>query len=147
MKNIKIRYEVTPFCCEGSIMEDVLDTLGYISKQNDGDYSSVAVICQEELAEAILKHMCTLFAVNELDLHIDYIDFDKADYDDAYGVVLVIEGGELHISIEKATGNDKYKTFEMDYLYVSSDVDKEFVREQLAYETEIDIFKVLNDCE
>lgn len=147
MEKIKFKYDITPFCCEGSLMEDVLDTLGYISKQKSGTYSSVAAICNETLTEAILKHVCTLLTINELDLHIDYIDFDKADYADVYGIVLVIEDGELHLSIEKAIGNDKYKTFEMDYLYVSSDVDKEFIKDQLAYETDIDVFKVLNDCE
>lgn len=141
MNKLKFRFDVQPFCCECSLMEDALDTLSYIYAHKSESYSSIAIIANEELAEKIMKFVLGNFGAN-----VDYIDFDKADYDDAYGIVLCLDD-ELHFSIEKAMGKDRYKTFDMDYIYVSSDVDKDFVRDQIEYETEIDIFKVMDDCD
>lgn len=142
MNNVIKRYEVEPFCCECSLMEDVIDTLFYIYDQKYEDYSSVAVICNENLTEKIMKYV-----LGNYDVEVDYIKFDKFDYDDVYGICLYIEDDELHFSIEEATGKDKYKTFDMDYLYISADVNKDFLRDQDIKNTEIDIFRVMDDCE
>ena len=119
--------------------------MGYIHKQKSDDYSSVAVLCQEDLAESLLKHLCTLCAIDELDLVIDYINFDVDDYSYEYGVVISICDGELHLSIEKARCEDgDYKLFDMDYTYVSKNCSRELLVKQTMYEGEMDVFSIEN---
>jgi hypothetical protein len=128
-------------------MEDVFDTLGYIYEQKSCNYSNIAIICNEDLAEDILKHICTISNMYDLGININYINFDKDDYAGAYGIVLYIEDSEIYLSVETAQSNNGYKMFDMDYVYVSSDVDKDFIRKQIAYEGELDVFTITHDCE
>lgn len=138
-----MKYEIEEFCCECSLMSDALDTLFYIYNHKRNKFSSVSVIANEELTEAIIK-----FLISEFNVKIDYIYFDKDDCSDAYGIVLTLEDGELHLSVEQSMGNDRYKTFFSDYIYVSDEIDdiEEFIEYQ-ADDSEIDVFEILNDCE
>jgi hypothetical protein len=123
-------------------MEDVFNTLAYIYEHSEEHYASVAVIANKELTVDIMKFVLTV--TNTI---VDYIDFDVNDYDKSYGIILVLEDDMLRFSIEKTEAYEGYKTFDMDYVYVSKDVDRTFVRNQAMYEGEMDIFKIAGECE
>lgn len=141
MNRLKFTYEVEEFCCECSLVNDAVDTLTYIHNQKYGDYSSVAIIANEDLTEKIMKCVLAEFNVN-----VEYINFDKADYGDAYGINFIMENGELTFSIEEAMGKNMYKMFDVDYLYVEKSVNKAFLRRNMEYETDIDVFKITEEC-
>lgn len=136
----EFRYVPEIFCRAQDLMQDALDTLGYIYRQKNNNYSSVAIVCDEQTTEEVLKYMCTLFEVSELEFHIDYIDYDKEDYFDFYGVILYIENSKLHMGIENAHGGTRYKAFEVDYLYVDNNIDECFLNCQSLCECKIDKF-------
>lgn len=105
-------------------------------------------MCQEDLVETLLKHICTISAIDEFDFIINYLNFDTVDYDDEYVFILSIDEGILLLSIEKAKhDNNEYKTFEEDYVYISDECSGELILRQTAYEGEMDIFIIDDDCD
>lgn len=132
------------FCCECSLVADTVDTLAYIYNQSKERYASVAIIADENLTEDIIK-----FVLSEFGVTVDYIDFDKIDFDDSYGLIFTIENDGLHFSVEKAMCDDGcYKSFgSVDYIYISSTTDFNFVKYQDFSSCEIDVFSITGECE
>ena len=147
MKN-KYNIETEEFCCESSLLQDALDTLGYIYKQKKDDYASIGILCNEDLTEKIIKRLNVICAIGDIDLDIDYIDFDKEDYDNDYGIVLSVSDGQLTLGIEKAyCGNGEYKLFDFDYLYISDECNGDLILKHIKTEIDIDIFTITDECE
>jgi hypothetical protein len=140
------KYEVEPFCCELSLMEDVLSTLSYIYNLRDGEFSSVAVLCNEDVAERILKLLCSLSFGDETELNIEHIDFDIANYDGEYAVIVSMEDlGYLDItlSVEKAQYQDgSYKYYDLHYVYTDEECSEELIMHQSECDSEMDIFSI-----
>ncbi len=142
---LKINLEPEEFCCESSLLQDALDTLGYIYKQKVDNYASIVILCQEDLTESIIKSLNHICAFSDIDLNIDYINFDKSDYFNEYGVVLIVDDGQLILSIEKAyCGDGNYKLFDLDYVYISDECCDELIERNIK--TEMDMFCITDEC-
>lgn len=144
---IKRELETEHFCCECSLLEDALDTLGYIYKQKADNYASIAILCNEDLTEDIIKSLNIMCASGDIDLEIDYLDFDKDDYFDEYGIVLIVEDGQLKLSVEKAVGNSDYKLFDLDYVYIEKDCNDRLIERHLDCGCDMDLFEIDYNCE
>ena len=143
---IKYNIEVEPYCCEVALLQDALDTLGYIYKQKSENYASIAILCHEDLTEVIIKSLNIMCANSDIDLDIEYLNFDKADYGYEYGIILVMEDGQLTLSVETAMCKDgNYKLFDLDYIYASDECDDELIAKHAKYD--MDIFCITEDCE
>lgn len=133
------------FCCETSLLRDALDTLNYIYKQKSKKYASVAILCQEDLTEKIIKSLNVICAIDNIDLGIEYLDFDREDYDKEYGICLIIEDNKLKLSVEKAIAKeDNYKLFGLDYVYMSRECNGKLINKHIN--CEMDIFTISGDC-
>ena len=131
-----------------SLLDDALDTLGYIHKHNKDNYSSIAIICHEDLTEDIIKHLNLICILEDIDLNLEFIDFDKADYGFEYGIAIYIDDNQLGLSVEKAIcSNGEYKIFDMDYVFVSKDCSDKLILTQTMYEGNMDIFVIDGDCD
>lgn len=143
---IKYNIEVEPYCCEVALLQDALDTLGYIYKQKSENYASIAILCHEDLTEVIIKSLNIMCANSDIDLDIEYLNFDKADYGYEYGIILVMEDGQLTLSVETAMCKDgNYKLFDLDYIYASDECDDELIAKHAKYD--MDIFCITSECE
>ena len=123
-------------------------TLFYIYDKNKYKYTSIAILCQEDLVEALLKHICTTSTIEQFDFIINYLNFDSEDYDNEYIFILSIDDGMLLLSIEKAKhDNNEYKTLEEDFVYISDECNSELILRQTAYEGDMDIFSIGEEYE
>lgn len=92
--------------------------------------------------------MNLICVLEDIDLNLEFIDFNKAEYGFEYGIVIYIEDNQLGLSVEKAIcSNGEYKTFEMDYVFVSKDCSDKLILTQTMYEGEMDIFVIDGDCD
>ena len=141
MEKIILKYDIEPFCCECSLVSDALDTLAYKYVHGEEDYSSVTIVAEEALTEAIMKYLLW-----ETEIDIEYINFDTTDYNDAYCIILSIVDGELKLEIDMALAEGGYRTLSSDYIYV-----QEGFEDLIAYQdlenTEFDVFEITDDCE
>lgn len=141
-------YEIIEFCCDGCLLEDGLDTLRYINKMRDGEYSSIVVFGDEYLAENILEKFLLLRNIDEVCFDIEIIDLDKVNYDREYAIVIYMEQFDVpHItlSIEKAMDEDgDYKCFNEHHCYIDIECDPELIEKQIELGNEVDLFSLGN---
>jgi hypothetical protein len=141
-------YEVIDFCCDSCLLEDALDTLRYINKMRDGEYSSVVIFGGEYLAENILETFLSLRNVDEVCFDVEKVDLDKVDYAKEYAITIYMEQFDVpHIilSIEKAMDEDScYKYFGEHHCYIDVECDDELIVHQMESDSEIDIFSLGN---
>jgi len=112
-----MNYNIEEFCCEHCLVNNVLEAMFEIQSMKDGEYTSVAIMCKEDLAEKLIK----LFGnttLNDFEFDFTVINFDKVDYEGEY-VVLVDTNGE--VSVEKIYDEDGLQTFDEDLIFISDE--------------------------
>lgn len=134
-------------CCHESLTMDIIDTLLYIYKTKNCEYSFISVLGWEDTIEEIFKCVSHFLYENNIAYEIDYIHFDKDDGFAEYGLCLSINDGVVHIGIENAEGNDDYKAFDCDYVYIDSDCNEGLIDRQIDWGLEVDLFMVSTDIE
>lgn len=154
-KALDSNHEIVRFTDGISLILDALDTLNYIHKyKNEDDYSSIAILGYKDLIQYVFNLLYViktidnfnfnnfdLKSIKNLNIELNFLDFDVIDYSYEYGLILTIENDKYELSIEKAKYNDGgYKSFDMDYIYISSDCGNELKDKNIIDGRNIDIF-------
>lgn len=141
------RYDIEELCCEYSLVETAINELIDCYSFFSNNYSSVAIICKEELAEKIIKILSNT-SIDDEDFMYQYLDFDKYDYGNEYGVIIVKEDSKLSLNVEKVFCKDgKCKSFEEDVVFISDEVNSKILVHQINSKNNVVCFSVENDCE
>lgn len=139
-----INYDIEEYCCEHCLAGNVINAMFEMQKINDGDYSSATVICKEDLAEKLLKLFCGI-EVNGFEFDIDFVEFDKADYDKEYAVIIDTEGT---LSVCKAYLDDEYVVFGEDLVFISDKCNCHIFIDQCDYDEDaVFAFSITEDNE
>lgn len=140
-----INYDIEEFCCEYSLIDGVIGAMFAVQDFNESDYSSVAIICKEDLAERIFKALCKT-EVNGFEFDISYLDFDKEDYESEYAVILDTFGS---LSIDKVYfDSGELKVFGEDTIFISDECNSKILINQFKYDDEaVFAFSITEECE
>lgn len=149
---IKYNIETEPFCCEYSLLSDMLNTLEYINNNKHGHYSSIAVLGYEDIIEKLFKAICQIkFQESDAELSFHHLDYDFVDYENEYALILTLEDcytREFTVSIEKVMHKDgSYNLYDEDYLYIDEACSEELIKKHLQFEDTMDIFEITEECE
>jgi hypothetical protein len=113
-----INYDIEEYCCEHCLAGNVINAMFELQDIKDGDYTSVAIFCKEDLAEKLLKLFVGI-EVNGFEFDVEYLNFDKADYDKEYAVIIDTDG---ILSVDKVYFEDgKLQTFGEDLVFISDE--------------------------
>jgi hypothetical protein len=140
-----MNYDIEEYCCEHCLAGNVINAMFEMQDLKDGDYSSATIICKEDLAEKLLKLLCGI-EVNGFGFDIEYINFDKADYDKEYAVIIDTEGS---LSVDKAYFDDgELQTFGEDLVFISDECNcKLFINQSEYDEDVVHAFSIADDNE
>lgn len=137
-----INYDIEEFCCEHNFINNVISAMFELKDLEYDDYSSVAIICKEDLAEKLLKLFCSI-EVNGFEFNIEYINFDKIDYDKEYAVIIDSEGS---LCVDKAYFDDgEMMTFGEDVIFISDECTSKLFINQAKYDDNINAFGLGED--
>jgi hypothetical protein len=129
-----------------SVLSDALSALDYKDRENmknEEEYTNVSIVSYSEVIEELLKDICLFASVNDIDVVIDFIDFDTADYEDVYVASIIMQDGEMHFNIEKALYDDeKYKEIICHKLYLDADSDEDLISSAFTYESDVEYFMI-----
>ena len=113
-----INYDIEEFCCPTCLAMNAINAMLETQELSNDDYSSVAILCKEDLAEELLKLFCNI-EINGFEFNIEYINFDKIDYDKEYAVTIDTDGT---LCVEKAYFDDgEMMIFGEDLIFVSDE--------------------------
>jgi len=102
----------------------------YVSELKGDDYSSACILCKEDLAEKLLKIFSNI-EVNGFEFDIEYINFDKTDYDGEYAVMIDTDGS---LSVDKAYFDDgELQTFGEDLVFISDECNSKLFINQISF--------------
>jgi hypothetical protein len=126
-----MKYDIEEFCCEDCFADSLIEAMFDVSKLKDDDYSSVCVICKEDLAEKLLKIFANI-EVDGFDFNIEYLNFDKADYDKEYAVIIDTDGS---LSVDKVYFDDgELQTFGEDLVFISDECNSKVLINQVSFD-------------
>jgi len=125
-----MNYDIEEFCCPTCLAVNAIDAMFGISELKDGDYTSIAIICKEDLTEKLLKIFAGI-EINGFEFNIDFIEYDKADYEKEYAVIIDTNGT---LSVCKAYLDGEYVVFGEDYIFVSDKCNCHVFIEQCDYD-------------
>lgn len=144
--DIEFEYKVVTYDSVMSVLEDALSALDYKDRENmknEEECTNVSIVSYSEVIEELLKDVCVFASVNDIDIVIDFIDFDTADYSDVYIASIVMDDGEMHFNIEKALSDEwKYKGIVCDKLYLDADSDEDLISSAFTYESDVEYFMI-----
>jgi len=124
-------YEIEEFCCEDCLADNVINAMFCVSELKGDDYSSACILCKEDLAEKLLKIFSNT-EVNGFEFNIEYINFDKTDYDCEYAVMIDTDGS---LSVDKAYFEDgELQTFGEDLVFISDECNSKLFINQISFD-------------
>jgi len=137
-----INYDIEEFCCEHCLLSNVLEAMFEIQSMNDGKYTSVAIMCNEDLTEKLIK----LFGnttLNDFEFDFTFLDFDKIDYGSEYVIIVNTEG---EVSVDKAYYDDgELQTFDEDLIFISDECSSRLFINQVGFNDNIISFGIGHD--
>jgi len=149
MDNIEFEYKVVAYESVMSMLSDALSALDYKDRENvknGEEYTNISIVAYDDIIEELMKNICVFTAVNEIDLIIDFINFDSIDYEDVYVASIVLEDGEMHFNVEKAMNEDgNYKELDFNKLYLDADSPEELITTVFMYESDVEYFLIDED--
>jgi hypothetical protein len=133
-----MNYEIEEFCCERCLAGNVINAIYEMSELKGDEYSSATIICKEDLTEKLLNVF-----ISEFNFDVEFINFDRADYNKEYGVTIDTDG---ILSIDKAYFDDgELQTFGEDLIFISDECNSKLFINQVSFDEDaVTSYSLLN---